>query len=558
MSSFRQKLYLLGGIALAVIAALALSIAAANKGVVSAISDHEQLRSERDATDLLIRKIKDMALLTMEILADRRLGPVSAERRTAIAALNADVEAGLALVREGARDDAERQAWTEAHQAAGRFLPVFRTELVRVVESDADEAALEALDQTIDLPADRAVAALESLRQSKGRQLEASRQDMEARLALSNRAILLGAPLSALALALGLLLIGRSILRPLDGITEAMGRLAAGDKQTAIPGLDRNDEVGRIAAAVRVFRECMLKAERLDLARAAEGERQQHRTERMAEAVQAFDSEIGQTLSAFNSVVHLVQEASEGLNNTADETSGLSTTMAGAAEEAAGSLHGVTSAAHQLDASVHEISRRIESSSGIMRTAVHSVQGTAGTMRQLAEAAEKIGDIVRIIDDIAHQTNMLALNATIEAARAGEAGRGFGVVASEVKLLATQTGHATEQITHQIRGIQATSGQAVTAIQGIGDTIAQVSEAVTAIAGAVEQQNAATRAIASNVQQAAGDTTAISNSVMGIFAAVTRTGAMAGDMVAIASSLTDEAGTLRSRVESFLGRIREL
>ena len=127
-------------------------------------------------------------------------------------------------------------------------------------------------------------------------------------------------------------------------------------------------------------------------------------------------------------------------------------------------------------------------------------------MRSLADAALKIGEVVKLINDIAGQTNLLALNATIEAARAGEAGKGFAVVASEVKSLATQTAKATEDIGTQIAGIQNATQEAVAAIKGIGGTIASISEIATAIAAAVEEQGAATQEIARNVQQAAKGT----------------------------------------------------
>src|SRR5690606_23140721 len=114
------------------------------------------------------------------------------------------------------------------------------------------------------------------------------------------------------------------------------------------------------------------------------------------------------------------------------------------------------------------------------------------------EAAQKIGEVVELISTIAEQTNLLALNATIEAARAGEAGKGFAVVASEVKGLAGQTAKATEEIAAQIRAVQAVSAEAADAIRGIGDTIARINDTAAAIAAAVEQQGAATSEIARN------------------------------------------------------------
>ena len=140
---------------------------------------------------------------------------------------------------------------------------------------------------------------------------------------------------------------------------------------------------------------------------------------------------------------------------------------------------------------------------------------TTEMVGSLATAAEKIGDVLRLIGAIASQTNLLALNATIEAARAGEAGRGFAVVASEVKELASQTAKATEEIAGQVAAIQSATGDCVTAIGGISDTIREISGIATTIAAAVEQQDSATREIARSVQQAATGTSEVSVNVTG-------------------------------------------
>ena len=124
----------------------------------------------------------------------------------------------------------------------------------------------------------------------------------------------------------------------------------------------------------------------------------------------------------------------------------------------------------------------------------------------LASAAQKIGDVVKLIQDVAGQTNLLALNATIEAARAGEAGRGFAVVASEVKSLAVQTAKATEEIAAQISAVQGSTSTAVEAIGRIVDRMREINQFTAAVAASVQQQNAATGEISQNVASAAHGT----------------------------------------------------
>lgn len=147
----------------------------------------------------------------------------------------------------------------------------------------------------------------------------------------------------------------------------------------------------------------------------------------------------------------------------------------------------VASAAEELNASIAEITRQVTESARISHQAVADARRTDAIVRALAENAEKIGEVVGLISNIAGQTNLLALNATIEAARAGESGRGFAVVAAEVKNLAAQTSRATQEIEARISDIQASTGEAVGAIKTIGATIEQVSGIAASIATAVEQ-----------------------------------------------------------------------
>jgi methyl-accepting chemotaxis protein len=218
----------------------------------------------------------------------------------------------------------------------------------------------------------------------------------------------------------------------------------------------------------------------------------------------------------------------------------------------------VASATEELAASIREIGNQVTESTGIISGAVEQAEDTNGKVRLLADAAQKIGDVVTLINEIASQTNLLALNATIEAARAGEAGKGFAVVASEVKNLATQTAKATEEIAAQVRAIQDSTDQSAKAIGEISHTINRVNEISTAIASAVEEQGAATQEISRNVQQASSGTAEVTSNIIGVTQASQQTSAGSSQVLSAASELARNGERLRSEVEDFLKTVRSL
>jgi len=187
---------------------------------------------------------------------------------------------------------------------------------------------------------------------------------------------------------------------------------------------------------------------------------------------------------------------------------------------------------------------------------VAEAEHTSLVMRDLDAAAERIGAVVKLIEDIARQVNMLALNATIEAARAGEAGRGFSVVATEVKDLANHTGAAARDITRQIADVQSQTKKAIEAIAAITVTIRRTNEISTMISAAAEEQGAATREISRNIQQASDGTRLVTQSIVEVRGAAAETGSAAGQVLDAAGMLSTQATTLRSVVDRFIGEVR--
>ena len=241
--------------------------------------------------------------------------------------------------------------------------------------------------------------------------------------------------------------------------------------------------------------------------------------------------------SGVQRLVRDVAGSAAGMEQTAQS-------MAAAAEQSNQQAAMVAAAAEQLSGSVAEIARQIGDSSGVIGSAVDEAKRSEAMVAELVAAAEKIGQVTKIISEIAAQTNLLALNATIEAARAGEAGKGFAVVASEVKNLASQTAKATEEIAQQIQEIQESSGATASAIRQIGTVIDQVNGISSSISDAVEQQSAATREIAANID--------------GVTRAAQDTGRSAKEVLETARGLNGQANQLSGRVEDFLVNVRAM
>jgi len=360
---------------------------------------------------------------------------------------------------------------------------------------------------------------------------------------------------AALCAVLGWLLVA-GVSTPIQRITEAMKRLAGHDLSTEITGLGRADEIGAMAAAVQIFKDSMITAERLSEEQRHEQMLKEQRAARIEAINAAFDSQASEALNFLASAATELRATAGGMSNNADLASKQAGAVAAASEEASTNVQTVAAATEELSSSIQEIARQVVQSSTIAGQAVQEAAATGSTMQTLSEAAQKIGEVVRLINDIAGQTNLLALNATIEAARAGEAGKGFAVVASEVKNLATQTARATEDISAQVAAMQSSTGNAVAAIERIDQTIGRMNEISTSIAAAMEEQGAATQEIARNVQEAARGTTEVSSNITGLNQSVEETGAASVEVLGAADELGQQAEQLRARVGTFLADIR--
>jgi methyl-accepting chemotaxis protein len=352
-------------------------------------------------------------------------------------------------------------------------------------------------------------------------------------------------------------LIGRSIIKPVAGMTVAMGKIASGDNSGEIPSRDNTDEIGDMARALEVLKQNSLERARM---RDEQKEREQavadERRRSMVGLADAFEKNVGGIVEVVATAAGQMQGSAHAMTGTAEAVTRQAAAVSAASNEASANVQTVASATEELTASIAEIGQQVERSSQIAARAVEDARRTDATVESLAKAAEKIGEVVGLIQNIAAQTNLLALNATIEAARAGDAGKGFAVVASEVKSLANQTAQATEEIATQIGAIQQSTGEAVTAIRAIGATIGEMSQISAGIAAAVEEQGAATRDIAGNVQQAARGTDEVSTNIAGVSQASSEVGSAAGQVLGAAEELSRQSERLKQEMASFLDTVR--
>lgn len=354
----------------------------------------------------------------------------------------------------------------------------------------------------------------------------------------------------------GMVVMARLISRPVQGLTAAMGKLAAGDTSVAVPSLANRDEIGAMARAVDVFRESMIRAVALEADQAALRQASAERAQRRERLTVAFDGSVERVLAGLLETVETVQEVSDRLSSNAEGTSGKASTVAGLAERAKAETAVVAAAAEQLGGSVDEIANQVSSTVAIAGQAVGSAQAASTSMHRLEAASGRIGEIVTLITHIAGQTNLLALNATIEAARAGDAGRGFAVVAGEVKALANQTSGATAEIAAQILEIQDIARDAVGSIRDIGLVIDKINAIVSEISGAVTSQSDATREIVRSIRQIADGNTHITDNIDDVSRAADGTGEMSKTMLETAEKLGRQTEMLRNEVSGFLANVR--
>jgi methyl-accepting chemotaxis protein len=314
----------------------------------------------------------------------------------------------------------------------------------------------------------------------------------------------------------------QAIAEPLEEIGGAMDKLAEGNLTAQVDGEFQG-----------AFGELKDAANRM--------------TARMRDAVGTINGN-AETLAAAS---QQLRGSSETLASSAEEASSQANVVSAATEQISANVQSVSSGAEEMSASIQEISQSASEATGVASNAVRQAEETSTRVHQLESASQEIGQVVKLITSIAEQTNLLALNATIEAARAGEAGKGFAVVASEVKELAKQTAEATETIRSKIEAIQSTTSSASASIGEIGRVVQQIEQAQQAIAASVEEQTATTGEIARNVSEAAQGTGEITRNMSELAEATRNSSQGASEALQAAGELSRMADDLKTIVGQF-------
>ncbi|GAB5389265.1 MAG: hypothetical protein Alpg2KO_22330 [Alphaproteobacteria bacterium] len=372
---------------------------------------------------------------------------------------------------------------------------------------------------------------------------------------LRNIILAITAIIAAIATAIAMFA-ARTITNPINRLVDDLKAIERKEWSTQVDGTDRGDELGEVARAVEVLKQSGERADELEAEQVKARQGQKEQAEQLASLVENFDASVAAALSQVSTACGQLNATAETLNGLANDSSSEAEEVTRAASDASQNVQTVAAATEELSASIAEVVNQITSSSTKADQAVDRARHATDTVNTLRSSAGKIGDVVQLITDIAEQTNLLALNATIEAARAGEAGKGFAVVASEVKSLAEQTARATEEITSQITAMQTATDDSAGAIEQISEAIAEIAENISVVASASEQQNVATQEISANVQAAAQGNADVTNRISGVSAAARQTGNSSQEVLVASEEAGGHVLRLQDQTDGFIKDVR--
>ena len=407
----------------------------------------------------------------------------------------------------------------------------------------------------------RVSAAIDPLRALQSRLIDSLQDRLDEVEADSTRGVVMGWLANAAAFLIAVaafVIIHHRLVAPLVHMTKTMNQLASGDLSAKIVDDGRQDEIGKMGSALRIFKDGLVRVAEMSEQQRNEQAAKDARAARLSAMVSDFDQAIAFILQMIGDATVDLDQTAAHMMQTAQRADKQASLAAGASSQTSANIQTVAAAAEEMVSSIREIASQVGRSRSVVSACVEEVEKTDRTVERMVTSTERIGAIVEIIRSIAAQTNLLALNATIEAARAGETGRGFAVVAGEVKTLAAQTARATSDISEQISAIQAVSRESVEAIRAISWTIQSMNEVSIAISAAMEQQEASTSEISRNVHQAATDSHDVRNNVESMTQAVQETKGSADHVVTAAGDLAHQLAGLKARIGDFTSGVQSV
>jgi methyl-accepting chemotaxis protein len=351
-------------------------------------------------------------------------------------------------------------------------------------------------------------------------------------------------------------LVSTSITGPLGRLREAMTRLSAGDTAVSIDEARHRDEIGEMARTLEVFRDNAIERADLMAREVAEAKARGDRARGNDEAVAEFGQTVSGVMSTLDGAALRLAEASGALGDVARAAAARTETARTAAGDMAMRIGMVAGATDELSSSIAEVTTSTRQSAESAEAALNEVEATRKRMALLNQTAERIGEVVSLIQAIASQTNLLALNATIEAARAGEAGRGFAVVAQEVKALAAQTQSATEEIARQVNAIQGETHGVSQAVDGMAGAVDRLRSVALHVATAINQQESTITEIASAMSDISRGAEASASAADGAGQAAAQASQVSAQINEISAALNGSARALADNVHGFIARVR--
>ncbi|MFI5845197.1 methyl-accepting chemotaxis protein [Catenuloplanes sp. NPDC051500] len=463
----------------------------------------------------------DDELFSLTLMNIAGTDAMTAQRRTEMTAAVDALTAGLAEYERLGLAPEQQTPFTAIQDGLAAFDKARDDQLLRAAAS-SDNAAFEAAFAAVEPGVDAVNAAFDELAAFEAASGAGEAAQSTASYEISRNTMLIcWAVGTGLAVLLGLYVV-RRITGPLGEVSGVLERMADGDL-TGEVALRTRDEVGVMAGALN---------------RAVAGMRR--------------------TVESLGGASHSLAAAAEQLSTTssqiagsAEQTSAQAEVVSSAASEVTRNVQTISAGSEEMGASIREISQNANQAAQVAGTAVTQAQDTNRTVVKLGESSAEIGNVVKLITAIAEQTNLLALNATIEAARAGEAGKGFAVVASEVKDLAQETARATESIVSRVAATQADTEIVITAIGEISEVIARISDYQTTIASAVEEQTATTSEMNRGVSEAAGGISEITTGVEALASAARMTSESVAEAQRASEELARMSGELQGLVSTF-------